>query len=147
MEPKILATGYNKKGWSLEGMEKKRREHDWVVADCRINPHGGRGEWRQSELQALMGDGYVWIQDLGNINYRGGAVRLKNPEAGLEKIKQILDSGKSVLLLCACAMVKYCHLAHVVVYVQDYMKIEFEEIEPSYGEKIVKIEQLGLFGE
>jgi hypothetical protein len=50
------------------------------------------------------------VQALGNRNYKnGGPIALAGYDAGKQAIAEILATGQSVILMCACKEVGTCH--------------------------------------
>jgi hypothetical protein len=50
------------------------------------------------------------VQALGNRNYKnGGPIALADYEVGKQVIAEILATGQSVILMCACKDVAICH--------------------------------------
>ena len=79
-----------------------------VVADLRLKPVSRNFEWNKNAMATLLGDHYVWIEELGNLNYRGGPIVLKDEAMGLAKLWALLRR-QSVVVLCVCADPAICH--------------------------------------
>lgn len=85
-----------------------------VVADVRLRPYSNRNPiWNQKALQARLGDRYVWIDELGNLNYKGGPIVLKDEQEGLRRLRAFLEVH-SVVLLCVCSDPTICHRTVIV---------------------------------
>jgi uncharacterized protein (DUF488 family) len=79
-----------------------------TVVDIRLVPASRfRKEWRGSELGKLLGDRYVQVRELGNVNYRlGGPIKIDDLDTG---IARLLEIGGTLILLCGCADAQTCH--------------------------------------
>ena len=82
-----------------------------VVVDIRFSPRSRRPEWNGGQLRDfLAGQGvrYAHAKPLGNENYKGGPIKLYQPDLGVKVVQALLDT-QPVLLLCACREVATCH--------------------------------------
>jgi len=71
-----------------------------------------------------LGECYLWVRELGNEDYQGAAppgvrrdargagVRLVDEEAGLAKVREMLER-QAVILLCFEADERECHRGYV----------------------------------
>ena len=86
-----------------------RRVSLWYLsAGCRYTTR--HPQWRKRRLAQLLGTRYQHVQALGNRNYKnGGPIELADYEAGKQAIAEILATGQSVILMCACKDVATCH--------------------------------------
>lgn len=77
-------------------------EHDAVVVDVRHRAGSRVREWNKGAMKRTLGDRYRHVRGFGNLNYkkRGAPIELADPEAGLAEVREVLASGKSVILLC-----------------------------------------------
>lgn len=83
---------------------------DLTVIDTRISPISRNAEaWNKEALQALLGNRYVHVRELGNRNYRGGEIAILDLPRGTAQVVPYLRSGKSILLMCACTSHHTCH--------------------------------------
>ena len=74
---KVYPLGYAKSGYKVEQMME--RDPDLLIIDTRMSPNGNP-EWTGAALKAKHGKRYRWAgRFLGNVNYRGGPIRLANP--------------------------------------------------------------------
>ena len=55
-----------------------------------------------------MGSAYIHVRELGNVNYKGGPVEIEDLEAGLCKLRAILERGPAILM-CMCSNLRRCH--------------------------------------
>lgn len=107
MTPTILSFGYQ--GQRLPDLVAYVATSHAVVADVRLKPFSRHPDWRRGVLARYLGDHYVWIEALGNLNYKGGGpVVLKDAEEGLATVRRLLHRHR-VILMCACADAAICH--------------------------------------
>lgn len=81
--------------------------HYAIVIDCRYSPRGQSG-WDGFALRKLMGELYVHAKGFGNVNYRGGPIKLYDPEPCYENCARILKEHP-IILLCVCEDYRKCH--------------------------------------
>lgn len=91
-----------------------------LVVDVRLKPWTKQEGWSMKELRAFL-PRYTWIQDFGNEAYDQDFVQLKDPAAGLRKLRE--KTGPWILL-CACWSWSQCHRKHVAEYVARELGIE-----------------------
>lgn len=79
------------------------------LADIRLRPTGGRAQWHKSDLERTFGRKYQWVPELADVNdFPGGAPILKDPDAGFELLRMLLQTGP-VVVLCVEAAPESCH--------------------------------------
>jgi uncharacterized protein (DUF488 family) len=106
------------------------------LVDIRYNPSSKHAMWLQEVLKAKLGGNYYWLQALGNVNYKKALngsfteadIAIKNIDAGLSQLAEILKRHGKACLLCACADKTRCHRSVVA-----------REAEARLGCKIVHI--------
>lgn len=82
---------------------------DAIVIDTRMKPVSRNPGWNKGRLQALLGERYLHVGALGNVNYKtGGEIKLADPDRGVEIVSGVL-TNHPVILLCACKDVAECH--------------------------------------
>lgn len=84
-----------------------------ILADVRLSPSSRiPGFTRPALARACNAYNmrYVWIEALGNLNYKSTGTRLKDPRRGLAELKALIEQG-TVALLCACRKHDDCHRA------------------------------------
>lgn len=89
-------------------------ELDAPIADIRyaVTPWGAAAP---AAFEALAPGRRVHVRDLGNVNYKGGPIRLLHTERGLDTLVSIADAaGGRVIVMCACAEYESCHRRTVV---------------------------------
>lgn len=102
--PEFVTFGYS--GVCPEWLQKTLLKIDGTLADIRLNPYSRNHEWNLAPLTKRFQERYVWIKDLGNINYKGGPILLRNPEKGFETL---LSLPRPVVLMCVCWNSHTCH--------------------------------------
>ena len=104
----IFTVGYSA-GWTPESLLSFLVKEDAILIDVRFNPSSRMAEWRQGPLSRVMGERYLHLKGLGNENYKGGPIKLHDPQAAADRVAELLASGKSVALLCVCGSPDRCH--------------------------------------
>jgi uncharacterized protein (DUF488 family) len=104
----LYTLGYS--GWTPEAIQEEAQACNAVVCDIRYSPASRHPQWRQRQLSQLLGARYQHVQALGNRNYKnGGPIELADYDAGKQVIAEILATGPSVILMCACKDLTTCH--------------------------------------
>ena len=82
-----------------------------IVVDVRFSPYARNdAKFNRAELQQRYGAKYVWIQELGNKNYRNGKpIEFMDEALGARRLGGITSDGTSVILLCGCQDRTTCH--------------------------------------
>lgn len=103
----VYTVGYS--GINSRQLLRCAEELGAVVADIRFSPQARNPEFRKLALEDVLGDRYVYIKALGNVNYKnGGPVKFADEAIGLAQVEAILSVG-AVILLCGCWDVTTCH--------------------------------------
>ena len=104
----LYTLGYS--GWTPAAIQEAAQAHNAVVCDIRYAPASRHPQWRKHQLAQLLGAGYQHVQALGNRNYKsGGPIALADYDTGKQAIAEILATGQSVILMCACKDLATCH--------------------------------------
>jgi uncharacterized protein (DUF488 family) len=104
----LYTLGYS--GWTPEAIQEEAQARNAVVCDIRYSPASRHPQWMKRQLAQHLGARYQHVQALGNRNYKsGGPITLANYEAGKQVIAEILTTGQSVILMCACEDLATCH--------------------------------------
>ena len=104
----LYTLGYS--GWTPQAIQEEAQARNAVVCDIRYSPASRHPQWSKRQLAQLLGARYQHVQALGNRNYKnGGPIELADYEAGKQVIAEILTTGQSVILMCACKDVATCH--------------------------------------
>jgi uncharacterized protein (DUF488 family) len=97
-----------------------------AVVDIRFNPQSRRPEWNGGRLRTLLaeqGVRYAHVKALGNENYKGGEIKLYQPDLGVKMVQELLGT-QPVLLLCACREVATCHRSTAAELLQERLGVE-----------------------
>ena len=81
---------------------------DAYLVDVRFSPMSRNPHWTKPALLSLFGDRYVACRELGNENFRGGAIKLSDPPAAIARLRPLL-AERPLVLMCACREVAVCH--------------------------------------
>ncbi len=97
-------------GWTPQAIQTEAQARNAVVCDIRYSPASRHPQWTKRQLAQLLGARYQHVQALGNPNYKtGGPIELANYEAGKQAVAELLATGQSVILMCACKDLATCH--------------------------------------
>jgi uncharacterized protein (DUF488 family) len=89
-----------------------------LVVDTRYRAQSRQPHWNKKALTLLLGQHYVHLPSLGNVNYKnGGEIVIADPDVGVPFVVQRLQK-QPVVLLCVCADVDTCHRKVVAELVQ-----------------------------
>jgi uncharacterized protein (DUF488 family) len=128
----LYTAGYN--NWVDDDFFKTLRElnEDYVVIDVRFSPFSKMPWWTKKALSNELGESYIHMGKLGNINYNSvnSLIKIADIET-CEKVIQIMNKGFVCILLCACDEYDKCH-----------RKIVAEEIQKRTDCKIRQLEEL-----
>jgi len=103
----IYTIGYT--GLKLSDLTLWLETNNATLVDTRLNPYSPNPAWQKHALQRTFGNSYRHVQELGNLNYKaGGGIALKDTEAGVKIVRQLLEVTP-VILLCTCTNVHTCH--------------------------------------
>jgi len=93
---------------------------DAVVVDIRMRAWSGKPGWSKVALLQTIGPGYyTHIPALGNTNYKGGPIKLSDPQSGLTLFgSHVGRERRAAILLCGCADYERCHRKTVVELLQ-----------------------------
>lgn len=127
---KIYTMGYGTKGWTPFVLKIKAIGLHARIVDIRFKPSSRNAAWRQRALRNSLGGYYIHIKGFGNENFRGGAIKLHNPDVGLEVIKQILDAQYAAILMCVCKNLETCHRLPVAELVAHHFGLSIEHLPP-----------------
>lgn len=121
MSATIYTIGYQ--GRTLEELLASAREHKAMLIDVRIRPASRNPDFSRARLSARCGLAYRHVPELGNVNYKGGPIRLANAAAGVRLLTPLILSGQNLMLLCVCQEWETCHRRQVA----DAIKAKFPE--------------------
>lgn len=103
----IYTLGYGA-GWSPSTLAAEVARHDALLWDIRYQPWSRTRQWRREALAELLGERYVYVKALGNVNYRGGPIQLADPAAAVRPARLALERWP-LILLCGCPDHEDCH--------------------------------------
>ncbi len=107
MQTVLYSAGYQR--LDLAAFVAFVQREDLTVADVRLKPVSRNFKWNKNALTTLLGDRYVWIEELGNLNYKGGPIVLKDEATGMATLWTLLNREQPVVVLCVCADPAICH--------------------------------------
>jgi len=114
----IYTTGYI--GQKPEALREIAKRLDARVLDIRLSPNSRAPQWRKPSLEVLLRKRYLHVRELGNLNYKGGDVRLADLSTGLDIVNDQLTAGFSAaILLCSCSSYDDCHRGDVATVLLD----------------------------
>ena len=96
---------------------------DVVIVDIRYSPNSRVAKWRQAQLQERLGEQYLHVQALGNVNYNrpGAPIHLFQSESGVSLVGERLQRGQHLALMCMCREVEECHRLEAARKVQEQL--------------------------
>lgn len=121
----------------MEGFLRVAEELDAVIVDIRYRAFSRAPMWRPAAMREAWGWRYVYMQSLGNVNYRGGLVEFANLEQGLRAVRSIIlgsepitpgVGGRSVILMCGCEDVNHCHRRLAAQAISERMGTDWHEL-------------------
>jgi uncharacterized protein (DUF488 family) len=100
-----------------------------ALVDIRMSPSSRRmPTWSKADLMIRYPARYIWVAQLGNINYRPKdrkkGIELYDAAEGVAMVTRLLRSGHSVMLLCACKDYQKCHRKVVYELVMQALESE-----------------------
>lgn len=104
----IYTAGYA--GHSAQALKQLAENLDATVVDIRYNRQSANPSFTFAAMAALLGERYTFIRALGNINYKGGPIKLFAPEAGIRELQAMRGN---LILLCMCSDFDTCHRKQV----------------------------------
>lgn len=123
---KLYSAGYQR--LDLAAFCRFVEAQNLVVVDVRLKPVSRNFQWNKNNLAKLLGARYVWVEELGNLNYKGGPIALKDEETGLARLQAVLTKSDA-LVLCVCADPSICHRTIVIARLVDSLHPEFSGLE------------------
>jgi hypothetical protein len=81
-----------------------------VLVDIRFNPVSRHyPPWGGKALKEIWSGRYYPLSCLGNENYKGGPIKIADPDLGIPVLMRGLQQGYNLILLCACKSYDTCH--------------------------------------
>jgi len=125
----LYSLGYA--GWSAEQVRLVAEERSALVLDLRLTPQSRKPGFSKRTLERYLGERYVHVRALGNVNYRtGGPIVLRDAGQGLAILSQHLRH-RAVILLCGCADLHACHRKTVADLAAGRFGAEVVHLAPS----------------
>lgn len=125
--PGVWTFGYQ--GWKVDDLKAVAERLDAVVVDIRLSANSKDASWARPNLQGRLGGLYLHVKALGNKNFRGdGPIELLSPASGMNVVREIVASGRSVILMCACWNFSACHRRVVSELVGQRLGMETREV-------------------
>lgn len=122
MTDQIYTIGYT--GRKPDQLKALAEQLDATVYDIRFSPRSRAPHWNRGRLEAMLGDRYMHIGELGNRNYKAGPIEIADLDAGLARIQ---DHPRPVILMCACKDLAGCHRSVISKHLQA-LGLEVEEL-------------------
>ena len=140
---KAYPIGYSTAG-SQEHIDSLITKSKVLLIDTRKVPYSTWSkDWNKDALERKYGERYHWAGEfLGNINYKGGPIKLANPALGIKGLIMYLAEGYDLILLCQCRDYSKCHRSVIVDLLLGRMP-EVEIVLPDIQKK--SSEQLTMF--
>jgi len=113
---KVYPIGYSAPGTRATIDALLQADERTMLVDVRYSVSSKRKpDWSGTALKERYGSRYLWLQDLGNVNYyNGGPITLCRPERGISRIVALLCKGYNLILLCTCPEYDSCHRKVIV---------------------------------
>jgi hypothetical protein len=136
MSGKVYPIGYSAPGASTS-LETLMQDEQTILVDIRFSVKSMRKPgWSGSALRERYGKRYLWIRELGNVNfYNGGPIKIHRPEEGIGRLVTGLQKGYNLILLCTCSEYETCHRKKVVELLQKAMPA-VEVVQPDATTKV-----------
>lgn len=124
MEARVYHVGYNAYN-SEQNVKDLMSNPRMLIIDTRLKPWSYRPGWCKDDqdkaglrvpgLQSQWGRRYRFAgKVLGNLNYKGGPIKIINLDEGIRGLRYYLVRGYSLILLCQCSDVESCHRAVIM---------------------------------
>jgi len=114
---KIYSFGYG--GKKPEDVVKLVDRTGALLLDVRLSPNSRNPMWNGSSIKNLLGDRYIHARGFGNENYKGGPVKLHDPEMELMCVQGAFTQGVSIILMCVCKSHARCHRKDVAEFIHE----------------------------
>ena len=126
---KIYTMGYS--GRSVVSILKFLEQVNGVAVDVRMVARSYVSSYSGSAFAKALGPRYRHVQEFGNVNYKsGGPIKVLDLAAGAGKLVELLASGNSIVLMCACVQPDECHRTVVAEYLKNLWNCEVEHLTP-----------------
>lgn len=110
----IYTLGYAQ--WKIREVVEQLQALDALLVDVRQSPYTSKPGFKKEELASRLGDRYLHVAALGNVNYEDGPIELAQPEQGLETIRTL---DRPPVLMCGCQSPAQCHRSTVAALIAE----------------------------
>lgn len=102
------------------------------LIDVRMSPDSKNWRYTQDAMRNRSGIIYYHVGELGNELYKEALtgqftephVRLHQPQEGLAKLKEILDTHGRAAIFCACSSHARCHREQIARLAQEQLHVK-----------------------
>lgn len=131
---KIISFGYSIPS-SQSVLDRLMADENTYLVDIRYSVRSlNKPEWSAELLKARYGKRYLWIKDLGNVNYfNHGPIQIAHPEIGIPRLVKGVEQGYTLILLCTCARYEVCHRKVVIELLRQSLP-DVEVVHPGCSE-------------
>lgn len=130
---RVIPFGYSSPNAERALDELMVRDERAILVDIRYSTVSRKKpEWSHDALQAKYGNRYLWIRELGNVNYfeHNKGIKIANPDKGLARLITGLERGYTPILLCTCPRYETCHRKVVIDLLRERMP-SVEVVQPN----------------
>ena len=126
---RIYTVGYAK--WTPGQLEEWLEETGAILIDVRMKPRTGKPGFGKEQLAEQLGARrYGHLEAFGNSNYKGGVIKLNDPELGLAYLRALHQRGRvPIALLCGCRHVEQCHRSDVAQLISKRLGGHVEHVQ------------------
>lgn len=135
----IYTIGYS--GSTIEDLRKFSRSLHATIVDVRMSPYSRNADFKGENLRYELGDSYTHLAALGNVNYKGGPIKIKNPHLGIDEIERLLSKRPSVILMCMCKDHNICHRSNAADMISEALDVEVYHLPNSFDEYVSQKEK------
>jgi hypothetical protein len=131
---KVIPFGYSVPS-SQAILDQLMADENAYLVDIRYSVKSlNKPEWSFGQLKERYGKRYLWIKDLGNVNYfNHGPIQIANALVGIPRLVKGVEQGYTLILLCTCTRYEGCHRKVVVELLQKILP-DVEVVHPSRAE-------------
>lgn len=123
----IYTVGYQ--NITRKNLISKLAELNCILVDIRFSPYGFSPFWNKNELENVLGEKYVHIKELGNVNYKNGKqIEIDDLDEGMKRLEVLLEIHKNICLMCSCKNFPECHRSFLSREIKEKYDIDTIEI-------------------
>lgn len=102
---------------------------DALVVDIRLRARSWVPAYRGYALRRELGERYIHIPELGNVNYRDRdlPIEIADLEGGIAKLRAAANGHRAAVLLCGCRELETCHRRVVAEELSRRLGLEWAE--------------------